>query len=189
MRVERNPGMWNCMCQHHPCYAFFKPDSTEKNHEWCISLATSAWWVSAPVSLSLPTCRMGMPLHWQSQRWRGNLAVVRGRGVLSKCRTRCSPRSGQAERSKRETKVCPYPGAGRLQSSRWLVKSTSPAALGPQRPAGALSAIQPGTAWQPPSYYTIEFEESPTRFQFDSWHPLDSLIPRSPQGLLLWALG
>ena len=26
-----------------PVNAFLKPDSTEKNHEWCISLATSAW--------------------------------------------------------------------------------------------------------------------------------------------------
>lgn len=46
-------------CQHRVCYAFFKPDSAEKIHVSPVSLARSAWRVSAPAGLDLPTYRMG----------------------------------------------------------------------------------------------------------------------------------
>lgn len=68
-----------------------------------------------------------------------------------------------------------------LQSDQWLVKSTSPAASGPQRPAVALAAIQARAAQQLPFSALLSLRGQAPGSSVRQ-HCLDSLAPWSSPG-------
>ena len=132
---------------------------------------------------------MGLSLHWWSQRWRGNFAAAGGVGrrVLSKCRMQWSPRARWAGRTGGKLGFVP---TLELAASSLIilssVKSCSRTALGPQRPAVAQQSSSPG---QPDSTPLLHCWVWGVNHQIPVGHPLDSLTPWSPRGLLLWVSG
>ena len=120
-----------------------------------------------PKKLKLRKERMGLSLHWWSQRWEALLQQWGEWGGRFCQNAECSVHQGLGKQGDQEVNwglsTLALVASGLI--TLWSVKSSSRTGSGPQRPAVTLSVIQPWAAWQLPPYYTVEFEESPTRFQ------------------------